>query len=155
MLKQKKNKNRNKNINIMYFLYFFQGKSLISVLNGLSKLTYWSPIFKYYVYENYKAREPLKIIILKGNEAEKLFSIRLLKNLLSLNHVAQQTCLDRKIMSTLESLSSNQNLKLKELRLLSEDIMSTLNKDRPSRKSQLFGLITFFTYMLKNFWFQY
>ena len=60
-----------KNLEIKeYDITFLNGKSLIHVLNDLSKLAV-DPILKYKIWEAQYAKNSIKYLIINGNEIEK------------------------------------------------------------------------------------
>jgi hypothetical protein len=117
-----------KNLEIKeYDITFLNGKSLIHVLNDLSKLAV-DPILKYKIWEAQYAKNSIKYLIINGNEIEKLFALKLFEQLCRIEHVIDFIEQDVVFRNSIEMLSKNKKIQIAEIRDLSSKINELIKK---------------------------
>lgn len=110
-----------------YDITFLNGKSLIHVLNDLSKLAV-DPILKYRIWEAQYAKNSIKYLIINGNEIEKLFALKLFEQLCRIEHVIDFTQQDIVFRNSIEMLSKNKKIQIGEIRTISSKINELIKK---------------------------
>ena len=131
---------------------FLNGKSLIHVLNDLSKLAI-DPILKYRIWEAPYAKTSLKYLIINGNEVEKLFALRLFSHLCRIEYVVEFLCHDQVFRNSIEMLSKNKKIEINEIRLVSSRINDLIKKQEFPVAKYIIGAVLVAGFIIEKFMF--
>lgn len=110
-----------------YDITFLNGKSLIHVMNDLSKLAK-DPILKHRIWEAQYAKNSIKYLIINGNEIEKLFALKLLQQLCRIEKVVDYLEQDIVFKNSIDMLSKNKKTQIEEIRDVSGKINQLVKK---------------------------
>lgn len=97
--------------------------------------------FKWEIFDKYDAKNSLYNIILKGNETEKTFSMKLLWQLCFNDHVLSEFSKCHKIIDYLAQIVSNENIENNRLKLKSLSLM-WMTQRKSSKATDFFSSIS-------------